>query len=176
MSRNVEIKAKVRDVDKIVALARELTGKEPTLLKQHDIFYKSPQGRLKMRTVEENGKVRTELIWYDRPDKAGPKLCNYNKFEVPSEVLGGIQETLRCSMGIKGEVKKLRTLFMFDRTRIHIDKVEGLGNFMELEVCLHDGESVADGERIADDIRQKLDVKNEDLLEGAYMDMLDENL
>lgn len=58
MARNVEIKAKVHDRKEIIRLAKELTNEEPTLLKQQDIFYKSPQGRLKMRTVEENGVVR----------------------------------------------------------------------------------------------------------------------
>ncbi|RCN30721.1 putative adenylyl cyclase CyaB [Ancylostoma caninum] len=175
MARNVEIKAKVRDRQEIVRLAKEVTGEEPTLLKQHDIFYRSPQGRLKMRTVEENGVVRTELIWYNRPDVAGPKLCEYNKFDVPSDILSAFKETLRCSMGIKGEVKKTRTLFIFERTRIHIDSVEGLGDFMELEVCLHEDESISDGQRVADEIRQKLGVLTEDLLEGAYMDMLNES-
>ncbi|KIH60597.1 putative adenylyl cyclase CyaB [Ancylostoma duodenale] len=175
MARNVEIKAKVRDRQEIVRLAKELTGEEPTILKQHDIFYKSPQGRLKMRTVEEKGVVRTELIWYNRPDVAGPKLCEYNKFDVPSDILSALQETLRCSMGIKGEVKKTRTLFIFERTRIHIDSVEGLGDFMELEVCLREDESTSDGQRVADEIRQKLGVLTEDLLEGAYMDMLNES-
>ena len=37
-------------------------------------------------------------------------------------------------MGIKGEVKKHRYLVLYEQTRIHIDTVEGLGNFMELEV------------------------------------------
>ncbi|VDM68236.1 unnamed protein product [Strongylus vulgaris] len=78
-------------------------------------------------------------------------------------------------MGIKGEVKKIRTLFIFERTRIHIDSVEDLGDFMELEVCLRDDESAADGERVANDIRQKLGIENEDLLEGAYMDMLNKS-
>ncbi|KAK6732663.1 hypothetical protein RB195_016808 [Necator americanus] len=172
MARNVEIKAKVRDRQEIIQLAKELTNEDPTLLKQHDIFYNSPQGRLKMRTVEENGVVRTELIWYERPDVAGPKLCNYSKFDVPADVLSSLKETLRCSMGMKGEVKKVRSLFIFERTRIHIDNVEGLGDFMELEVCLRDSESVSDGELVANEITQKLGVLDEDLLEGAYMDLL----
>ncbi|KAK6018625.1 hypothetical protein OSTOST_15781 [Ostertagia ostertagi] len=118
MSRNVEIKAKVRNRDEIIRLARELTGKEPAVLQQHDVFYNSPEGRLKMRTVEEDGVVRSELIWYDRPDVAGPKESKFHKFDIPQEVLSALSTTLQCSMGIKGEVKKTRTLFMCGRTRI----------------------------------------------------------
>ncbi|VDL72951.1 unnamed protein product [Nippostrongylus brasiliensis] len=87
-----------------------------------------------MRSVEEDNVIRTELIWYDRPDVAGPKECKFHKFEVPANVVEALDACLRCSMGVKGEVKKVRTLFIHDRTRIHIDRVEGLGDYMELEV------------------------------------------
>lgn len=53
----------------------------------------------------------------------------------PTHLLS-FQTSLQCSMGIKGEVNKTRTLFIHERTRIHIDSVEGLGDFMELEVKL----------------------------------------
>ncbi|PIO60359.1 hypothetical protein TELCIR_18146, partial [Teladorsagia circumcincta] len=86
MSRNVEIKAKVRNRDEIIRLARELTGKEPAVLQQQDVFYNSPEGRLKMRTVEEDEVARSELIWYDRPDIAGPKESKFYKLDVPQEI------------------------------------------------------------------------------------------
>lgn len=44
------------------------------------------------------------------------------------------QETLRLALGIKGSVNKKRYLYMVGQTRVHVDEVEGLGNFMELEV------------------------------------------
>ena len=88
-------------------------------------------------------------------------------------------------MGVKGEVKKHRYLVMYEQTRIHIDTVEGLGNFMELEVrdCFYANshlfqvvltpeQTTEDGEKIAQFIRGKLNVKDKDLLTGAYMDML----
>ncbi|PIO71561.1 putative adenylyl cyclase CyaB [Teladorsagia circumcincta] len=172
MSRNVEIKAKVRNREEIIRLARELTGKEPAVLQQHDVFYSSPEGRLKMRTVEEDKVVRSELIWYDRPDIAGPKESKFYKLDVPEKIFETLSSLLQCSMGIKGEVKKTRTLFMCGRTRIHIDSVEGLGDYMELEVCLSEQESAVDGEKEAKAIKEKLGIIDDDLLEGAYMDML----
>ncbi|CCD70532.1 CYTH domain-containing protein [Caenorhabditis elegans] len=172
MSRNVEIKAKVQNLDETVRRAVEISGKQPTILKQHDIFYESPNGRLKMRSVEENGVAHTELIWYDRSDVAGPKLSNFNKFDVPSEVLDALKLSLQSSMGVKGEVKKTRTLVLHGQTRIHIDRVDGLGDFMELEVCLSPEETPEHGEKIAHEIRELLAVPETDLLTGAYMDML----
>ncbi|CAI2336681.1 unnamed protein product [Caenorhabditis sp. 36 PRJEB53466] len=172
MSRNVEVKAKVRDHDETVRRAVEISGKKPSVLKQHDIFYESPNGRLKMRSVEENGVARTELIWYDRPDVAGPKLSSFNKFDVPAAVLDALKLSLQSSMGVKGEVRKTRTLVLHGQTRIHIDRVDGLGDFVELEVCLTPEETPEHGERIAHEIRKQLAVAESDLLVGAYMDML----
>ncbi|VDO28415.1 unnamed protein product [Haemonchus placei] len=133
MLRNVEIKARVRNRDEVLRLASELTGEQPTILKQHDLFYNAPEGRLKMRTVEENGIHRSELIWYDRPNFAGPKESKFNKLDIPEGINEGLSAILRCSMGLKGKIKKTRALFIYGRTRIHIDYVDGLGDFMELE-------------------------------------------
>ena len=67
---------------------------------------------------------------------------------------------------------KTRHLFMVGQTRVHCDKVEGLGDFMELEVVLSEGEDEAKGVEIANDLMAKLGVRQEDLISGAYMDMI----
>ncbi|CAI4224212.1 unnamed protein product [Auanema sp. JU1783] len=170
--RNVEIKARVHDRTKIVNLAQKLVGEEPAELLQHDIFYNSPNGRLKMRSFTVNGVKKSELIWYNRPDQSGPKLSEYNKTELDEATLESLKISLALSMGIKGEVKKSRTLFIYEQTRIHIDTVEGLGDFMELEVVLNENQTVEDGDKTAKHIQKLLEVSDEDLLTVAYMDML----
>jgi adenylate cyclase len=67
---------------------------------------------------------------------------------------------------------KQRTLFLAQRTRIHLDAVEGLGDFLELEVVLEDHEAVADGIQVADVILAQLGVERSQLVEGAYLDLL----
>jgi adenylate cyclase class IV len=62
---------------------------------------------------------------------------------------------------------------MIGPTRVHLDEVEGLGCFMELEVQMKDGQSDAQGQAIAEDLMRRLDVRPENLIEGAYMDMLE---
>jgi len=64
---------------------------------------------------------------------------------------------------------------MVGQTRVHCDKVEGLGEFMELEVVLNDDQTVEEGEAIAHDLMEKLGVPKANLLKGAYMDMLENN-
>lgn len=61
---------------------------------------------------------------------------------------------------------------MVGQTRIHIDSVQGLGDFMELEVVLRPDQTLEEGRKIADNIKTKLDVKDENLIECAYMDLL----
>lgn len=77
----------------------------------------------------------SELIYYERPDAEGPKLSSYSKCTIPSNLTNDLNQVLIRALGEKQIVKKKRQLFMVDQTRVHIDTVEGLGNFMELEVC-----------------------------------------
>lgn len=74
--------------------------------------------------------------------------------------------------GLLGRVRKQRTLLLTGATRIHLDRVEGLGDFLELEVVLRDEQSVDDGERIAHALMGELGLRAEQLLSGAYLDLL----
>jgi predicted adenylyl cyclase CyaB len=75
--------------------------------------------------------------------------------------------------GIRGVVKKNRYLYMVGQTRIHLDEVEGLGHFMELEVVMREGQSDAEGQAIAEDLMRRLGIREDALIEGAYMDLLE---
>lgn len=65
---------------------------------------------------------------------------------------------------------------MVDQTRIHIDTVQDLGHFMELEVVLRPEQTVEDGQDIAKKLQTKLGVHDEDLIECAYVDLLDKKV
>ncbi len=76
-----------------------------------------------------------ELIYYERPDENGPKVSNYSKTMVSDP--SSLNQVLTMALGVKGHVEKKRRLLHYNQTRIHIDEVSGLGNFMELEVSLY---------------------------------------
>jgi predicted adenylyl cyclase CyaB len=76
---------------------------------------------------------------------------------------------------VRGVVRKTRYLYLAGQTRIHLDDVEGLGHFMELEVVLRADQSDAEGQAIAEDLMVRLGVRKDDLLEGAYMDLLEKS-
>jgi len=165
--RNVEIKARVADLAVVEARAAAMADSGPVDIAQDDTFFACPAGRLKLR---ELGPGRGELIHYDRPDQGGPKLSRY--VIAPTSDPASLREALARAWGIAGRVRKQRRLYLAGRTRIHLDRVEGLGNFLELEVVLEPGDDLAGGEAEAQRIMAALGVSAEDLVEGAYVDLL----
>ena len=75
-------------------------------------------------------------------------------------------------LGVSGRVIKQRTMLRVGRTRVHLDRVEGLGDFLELEVVLRDGENADDGVAVAHDLLGQLQIDASRLVSGAYVDLL----
>lgn len=169
MYSNIEIKAVIRDVERTVSKATELSDTAQTKIEQHDTFFKSKDGRLKLRKFK-NGTA--ELILYKRPNVPGPKLSTYDKVTLNSDIVESMTDILTQSIGVLGVVKKTRLLYMVGQTRIHIDEVDGLGNFVELEVVLRKDQDVKTGQKIADDLMRTLFIKEDDLIAEAYIDLL----
>lgn len=171
MSRNVEIKAPLKDVvnikTKILGIRNMGTIDVIGMIKQHDIFYKANKGRLKLRIFEDG---TGQLIAYERSDIIGPKLSTYNKVTIPFP--HSLDVALTRSIGVLGDIKKNRFVYIVGQTRIHIDSIDGLGDFIELEVILDDNQTPEEGQKIAEDIISQLDIKNEDLIAISYFDML----
>ncbi|CAM9268243.1 unnamed protein product [Lampetra fluviatilis] len=165
--RNVEVKARVRDVATLRAAAERLSGGPGKRIAQRDTFYVVTRGRLKLRHFSDGtGK----LMFYDRPDTSGPKTSNYTLTPTADPV--GLGDVLSQALAVRGEVRKERLLYLVGQTRVHIDAVEGLGDFMELEVVLEEGQSSEEGERVARQLMSELGVLEEDLQDVAYIDML----
>jgi adenylate cyclase len=167
MARNIEIKARLTDIDATLALARPLADGEPQLIAQDDTFFTSAKGRLKLRAFDDG---RGELIYYERPDQAGPKTSFY--VLSPTASPDTLREALTLAHGQIGRVRKLRTLLLAGRTRIHLDRVEGLGDFMELEVVLADDEPMQDGVAEAHALMAQLGIGADQLIDVAYLDLL----
>ncbi|VVC40640.1 Hypothetical protein CINCED_3A002816 [Cinara cedri] len=178
MSRNVEIKARVKDLEfakeRILHLNSELckdSDPKTTVLNQEDVFYNLPNtstGKLKFRKIEG---FPPELIYYDREESTGPKLSTYHKCEVPEN----LSVVLTKALGTWGIVKKSRTLIMVGQTRVHFDNVEGLGCFVELEVVLKDDQTVEEGQCIAKNIMYCMGIEEIDLISISYVNMLNKN-
>ena len=166
MARNIEIKARIPSVEAFLGKAAALADSEPSRIVQDDTFFNCPNGRLKLRAFSQG---HGELIFYQRPDCAGPKESTYSI--VPTQAPDQLRDALSLAYGRAGRVRKTRELFLAGRTRIHLDRVEGLGDFLELEVVLREGEPAEDGVKVARDLLAKLGVAERDLVEGAYVDL-----
>lgn len=167
MARNIEIKARIDSIESILPLAAKIADEGPIDLYQDDTFFICPNGRLKLRAFSEH---EGQLIFYQRSDLAGPKESFY--VISPTSSPGTLRQTLELAYGAGGRVRKHRILFLVGRTRIHLDKVEGLGDFLELEVVLAENESNEAGIAIAHDLMGKLSVYPHQLVEAAYVDLL----
>ncbi len=167
MARNVEIKARVADIVALQVRAQALANAGPELIAQDDTFFACTQGRLKLRDF---GDGSGELIHYERADDTGPKTSRYVRAATSQP--DALREALARAYGVIGRVRKQRTLFLCGRTRIHLDRVEGLGDFVELEVVLSDDEPAAQGEAEAHALMERLGIAPADLVATAYLDLL----
>ena len=153
----------------------------PVELIQIDTFFYVNEGRLKLREFADG---TAELIAYHRPDREGPKTSDYVRSNCDGKTM---LSALTRSLGVIGVVKKERTVFFVDQTRIHLDRVDGLGTFLELEVVLgeptesseenlpnanHAQTLVQNGDKVAHDILTRLEVDQSSLVSGAYLDLL----
>lgn len=167
MSANVEIKARVRDPERFAAAAAALGDGPAQEIPQHDVFFRVPHGRLKLRRFADG---TGELIQYARPDRRGPSTSEY--VLAPTADPDALRDALARALGEAGEVVKRRRLWLAGRTRIHLDDVAGLGHCMELEVVLRPDEDPDAGRAEARALMARLGVTETDLIDKAYVDLL----
>ena len=167
MGRNIEIKAQIHSVEMWLNKAAAAADSGPTEIFQDDTFFRCSNGRLKLRAFSATAG---ELIFYQRADSADPKESRY--FIAPVLQPDQMREVLSEAYTQIGRIRKTRRLFLAGRTRIHIDQVDGLGDFLELEVVLREEESTQQGIAVANELLCQLGVQKSDLVQGAYVDLL----
>ena len=160
MTRNIEIKARASDFDRQTRLAEGLGTGGGEHLVQEDTFFDVPRGRLELRTFE-NGLG--ELIQYHRADTTDPTESRY--VLAPTNEPEALKEALSNALGVRAVVRKQRVVHMVGRTRIHLDRVEDLGEFIELEVVLEPEEPARNGIRVAEELMTTLEIRRTDLVE-----------
>jgi predicted adenylyl cyclase CyaB len=169
MPENVEIKARLRDPARAEQIAARLSGGQGEVIRQEDVFCPCEGARLKLRMF---GSDSGELIRYVRPDRAGARSSRYVIARTPDP--RNLLEILTATLGTVGAVSKTRHLFLVGQTRVHIDEVEGLGSFLELEVVLKPGQSESEGRLIAEQLLSEFGIGPEQLVAEAYIDLLRE--
>ncbi len=164
---NVEIKARCGDA----GFVREyLIGKDAEFRgtdHQTDTYFNVPNGRLKLR----EGNIENNLIYYERTNQAGPKHSDFELVKVPDAVK--LKEVLTKSNGVKVVVEKKREIYYIGNVKFHIDEVPGLGHFMEIEAGNIGVElSAVELREQCDQYMRELSIREEDLVEVSYSDLL----
>ncbi|XP_077516910.1 uncharacterized protein LOC144127831 isoform X2 [Amblyomma americanum] len=180
MPSNVEVKARIVGArSSLVARVRPM-AQSHSFLHQQDTYFGAARGRLKMRQqtlLREDGNAEegptATLYFYDRPDTEGPKRSDYDflRFSTVDEALA-LKRLLSRSVGVRGVVRKRRHLFLVGQTRVHVDTVERLGDFVELEVILKETQTTEEGQAIAQHLCEQLGIATDCLISGSYIDML----
>jgi predicted adenylyl cyclase CyaB len=167
VARNIEIKARIPSVEAVTPKVAALATEGPLEIAQDDTFFRCETGRLKLR-IHSDGTG--ELIFYRRANSLGPKESFYLRSATSTPHT--LRESLALACGEIGRVRKHRCVFFVGRTRVHLDRVEGLGDFLELEVVLTESEPSDLGVGEAQDLMQKLGIGESQLIEAAYVDLL----
>lgn len=167
MARLIEIKARCHDREVMHRRLMALSTATPTEIRQDDTFFTCANGRLKLRELAPD---RGRLIFYRRGEETGAKQTDFVVSKTDSPV--SLRECLALAHGVIGRVQKTRTVFELGNTRAHLDQVEGLGHFIELEILLEDGVDATQGEALIGAVMSQLAIGVEDLLSGSYLDML----
>lgn len=167
MPLNVEIKARCSDPEKIRQILKEKKAEFKGIDQQTDTYFNTPNGRLKLR----EGNIENNLIFYQRSDQAGPKESTVHLYKTSQGT--DLKNVLQAAMGAKVVVKKAREIIFIENVKFHIDSVEQLGHFIEIEAIDKDG-SIGK-EKLYEQCQYFLEIfgiKETDLLEGSYSDML----
>lgn len=175
MPRNLEIKAKVHDMPRLRHAVEEIAGKPIDILAQKDTYFRTNSGRLKIRDAGASGG---QLIYYERSNEAGPRTSGY--LTAPIAAVDALTRVLDEALGIVGTVNKKRVVYLVGRTRIHLDEVDGLGCFIELEYVFEDPNTMYMGPDVEEQraalaavvvLMDKLDIKRTDLIGNSYIDL-----
>ena len=167
---NVEIKAACEDPGPIRRVLRARDADFRGADRQVDTYFRVPRGRLKLR----EGRLENHLIHYDRPDVPGPRRADVLLLETPpGERTERLKEVLTRALGVLVVVDKRREIYFIDNVKFHIDEVEHLGGFVEIE-AQSAGDEVPEETLLAQcsEYLCLFGIRREDLVAESYSDLL----
>jgi predicted adenylyl cyclase CyaB len=167
MPRNIEIKARVATHDNVRRIAAALGARRADLLRQVDRYYEIDGGRrVKLRTFDDRP---AELIHYSRPEDEGVRPSDYSVTPVDDAEAGACLVPRGAPLVV---VRKERELWLLDNVRIHLDQVEDLGTFVELEAVVDESHDDDACRAQVDRLVEAFGLRERDLLRASYSDLL----
>jgi adenylate cyclase class 2 len=174
MPENLEWKARLPDWDAALSAARRVATAGPEQQQQIDTYFRVARGRLKLRQIQRAASESAELIFYERSDDRAAKSSLYVR--QPLADATSWLAMLAAALGSWAVVTKRRTIFWHHNVRIHLDQVEGLGNFLEFEAVLAtEADRAESAERLQCLIRE-FQLAEQQGIAGSYSDYIAEQL
>lgn len=164
--KNIEFKAYCPDLQAVRERLEEMGVPLDRRMRQVDTYFEVLSGRLKLREIDGG---EAQLVQYDRPDESAVRACEYTV--VPVKDAAGLKQALGLALGVRVVVDKVRELYLWDHTRVHLDTVEGLGTFLELETVVTD-QTLEDARAECERMKETLVIRDEDILSGSYADLM----
>jgi adenylate cyclase class 2 len=165
----VELKAHVDDHDFLRKKLSALGAKHAGSFQQTDSYFKVPEGRLKLREVKDDSTA--ELIYYERENIAGPKSDEafILRVQEPEE----LKKTLKKMLTPLVVVEKVREIYRYKGTQIHLDTVKKLGKFIEFERQISDDPKRIKKDRLnLEKLMKKLKIDPNNLESLSYSDLI----
>lgn len=166
MHLNIEIKAKSKNTKKIRQILKSRKADFKGIDHQIDTYFKIINGRLKLR----EGNIENCLIHYERKNQKGPKQSNITLFK--TQAGPSLKEILTKSLGVLVVVEKRREIYFIENVKFHIDKVKGLGSFIEIEAIDKDGK-IGKNKLLkkCKEYMNLFSIKEENLVANSYSDL-----
>lgn len=84
-----------------------------------------------------------------------------------------LKATLAGALGVKVVVAKERRLFLWEgNVRIHLDAVEGMGDFIEFEAVAPPGSDLSREQAQVATLHNEFGITDADLIGGSYSDLV----
>ncbi|CAB4928136.1 unannotated protein [freshwater metagenome] len=176
--RNVELKARCADVEEAERRALAAGAVPTAVLHQRDTYFAAPRGRLKLREerrepwpgYDGEHDLTAELVHYERTDEAVARASAYDLLPVDDPAT--VRATLDERLGVTVEVVKTRGLLLWRGVRVHLDDVDGLGTFVELEAVVGPaGDEEECAAKVAE-LRGVLGIEDADVQARGYAGLL----
>jgi len=166
MAKNLEFKVRTESLDSLLPKLSDLKASHRGIIHQVDTYFQNPKGRLKLRETERSDEGW--LIYYERPNELESRYSIYQLCQITEPE--ALKELLTAALGVKTIVKKQRSLWMYNHTRIHLDTVDELGEFVELETVFQ-GQSETDAIEEHRLVKTTLDLDSAEPIAVSYSEL-----
>lgn len=162
---NYEFKGRLRNEAHVRKVLRKLRARLVGTDHQVDTYLKVSAGRLKVR----EGRIENALIFYERANVRRPRAARIAM--MPLAKRSAMRAILARALGVRAVVRKQREIYFVGKVKVHVDRVRGLGKFVEVE-AISRGSDLRRIRRQAQEFQKLFEIRASDLVPQSYSDLI----